>query len=235
MNRCQRYDRTDWRVPTRRELFGLVSHQRINPALPSSHPFMDIFNGYHWTSTQCARLHDQAWYIHMGGARVYRGMKHGSYMVWPVAGPSDRPSTGEGRFIAQTDSFHDRLTCRTWLNGQLLDHEPATWQDALDRISALNRKWVGGYSDWRLPNIRELESLVDVTTHSPAFSPACPISMVKEGYWSSTTSLYEPRYAWVLYAQDGAVGVGYKVLRDFHVLAVRCESQKGTVIQKYHR
>jgi hypothetical protein len=29
----------------------------------------------------CARLPNQAWYIHLGGARVFKGMKHGSYMV----------------------------------------------------------------------------------------------------------------------------------------------------------
>lgn len=81
---------------------------------------------------------------HMGGARTYRGMKHGSYIVWPVAGPSARLSTGEGRFVAQTDSFHDCLTGRTWLNGQLLDHESATWQDSFYPVSALNRGLVGG-------------------------------------------------------------------------------------------
>ena len=230
MNRCQRFGRTDWRLPTRRELFGLISHQHINPALPSGHPFRDVFNGYYWTSTPCARLPDQAWYLHMGGARIYRGMKHGSYMVWPVAGPSARPSTGKDRFVAQTDSFYDRLTGRSWLNNQWLDNEPATWQAALDRVAALNHKRVGGYGDWRLPNIRELESLIDVTAHSPAFSPACPLSAVMEGYWSSTTSIYEPRYAWVLYTQDGAVGVGFKVLRDFHVLAVRCAAHHGMAV-----
>jgi hypothetical protein len=45
MNRCQRFGITDWRVPTRRKLFGLISHQHINPALPCGHPFRDVFNG----------------------------------------------------------------------------------------------------------------------------------------------------------------------------------------------
>lgn len=34
-------------------------------------------------------------------------------------------------------------------------------------------------------------------------------------YWSSTTSMYESRYAWVLYMRDGAVGVGFKPLSEF--------------------
>jgi len=48
------------------------------------HPFTNIFTGYYWTSSSCARLPNQAWYIHLGGARVFKGMKYGSYMVWPV-------------------------------------------------------------------------------------------------------------------------------------------------------
>lgn len=74
----------DWKLPNRRELFSMVSHDAINPCLVQGHPFINVFPGYYWTSTSCARLPDQAWYIHLGGARVFKGMKHGSYMTWPV-------------------------------------------------------------------------------------------------------------------------------------------------------
>ena len=74
----------DWKLPNRRELFSLMSHDAINPSIDSGHPFTGIFHGYYWTSTTCARLPDQAWYIHLGGARVFKGMKHRSNMVWPV-------------------------------------------------------------------------------------------------------------------------------------------------------
>ena len=74
----------DWKLPNRRELFGLMSHEAINPSLPPGHPFVEVFAGYYWTSTTCARLPNQAWYVHLGGARVFKGMKPNSYMVWPV-------------------------------------------------------------------------------------------------------------------------------------------------------
>jgi hypothetical protein len=48
-----------------------------------------------------------------------------------------------------------------------------------------------------------------------------PFARTAEGYWSSTTSVYEPSYAWVLYSLDGAVGVGYKAKPDFYALQVR--------------
>ena len=74
----------DWKLPNRRELFSLMSHEMINPSLPEGHPFTNVFTGYYWTASSCARLPDQAWYLHLGGARVFKGMKYGSYMVWPV-------------------------------------------------------------------------------------------------------------------------------------------------------
>jgi hypothetical protein len=48
-----------------------------------------------------------------------------------------------------------------------------------------------------------------------------PFAVIADGYWSSTTSVYEPSYAWVLYTVDGAVGVGYKAKPDFCAWAVR--------------
>jgi hypothetical protein len=142
-------------------------------------------------------------------------------MVWPVSGGVHERNIIKDRFVKQTISFYDRHTQRTWLNDKCLDTRPMTWQQALDRIKRLNKNNVAGFRDWRLPNIRELESLVDVTSHSPALSVGHLLHIVHEGYWSATTSLYEPRYAWVLYSKDGAIGVGYKPQQDFYFLAIR--------------
>ena len=221
MNRCEHSGRSDWRLPTREDLFSLISHQTINPCLPDSHPFQNVFEGYYWTRTECARLPNQAWYIHMGGARIYRGMKHGSYMVWPVAGDKRVSGQIKDRFVAQEYLFCDRLTQRSWLNDTWLGRGAVTWQQALEQIKKINDEKVAGHRDWRLPNIRELESLVDVSLHSPALAAGHLLNRVHEGYWSATTSLYEPRYAWVLYSKDGAIGVGYKPQQDFYLLAIR--------------
>jgi hypothetical protein len=75
----------NWQLPSRDLLFSLISHQNVNPALPDDHPFDNVFTGYYWTVDSCSRLPDQAWYVHLGGGRVHRGMKHGSYMVWPIS------------------------------------------------------------------------------------------------------------------------------------------------------
>ena len=210
----------NWRLPTRSELFSLISHQYINPSLPEPHPFKNVFNGYYWTQTECSRLPDQAWYIHFGGGRVYRGMKHGSYMVWPVTGTNVEEKSVDNRFHKNSDFIYDATTKRTWLNEKELTQGAVTWKEAINFVKKINTK-KAGFSDWRLPNIRELESLVDTTQHSPAFATGCSFDKIQEGYWSSTTSLYEPKYAWVLYTMDGAIGVGFKPHAEFFILPVR--------------
>jgi len=238
MNREAACGYQDWHLPSRRELFSLVSHDGINPALPFGAPFENVFAGYYWTATTCSRLKDQAWYIHLGGGRVYRGMKYGSYMVWPVrCHPNDhapvsaggrRPDgtsksccSHAGRYEIDNDTVYDRFTGLGWVKMDALSSDRLNWTGALDFIRSMNAASVHGHADWRLPNVRELESLIDVRRHTPALSDGYPFGQIPDGCWSSTTSVYEPRYAWVVYMQDGAVGVGYKKNADFHVWAVR--------------
>jgi hypothetical protein len=213
--------RPPWRLPDRRQLFSLVSHQQINPALPAGHPFRNVFPGYYWTGTLCARRPEQAWTVHLGGGRVQPGMQHASYMVWPVRAPNPPEIPNSDRITPDAEVFHDRATSRTWR--PLMGGEaggPLTWPAALERIAHLNRSLPAARNPWRLPNIRELESLCDPARHSPALLGFWP-GPLPEGFWSATTSRYEPRYAWVLYTRDGAAGVGFKARPDFHALAVR--------------
>jgi hypothetical protein len=227
LNRSRHHGIDDWRMPSRRELFSLISHQHINPALPEGHPFSDVFHGYYWTASECRRLADQAWYIHLGGGRIYRGMKASSYMVWPVAGLQPVDGQVSDRFVIKNSTARDRLTKRMWLKTFDRMDQPVKWEKAFESITALNKKNAGGYADWRLPNIRELESLVDLDRHSPALAVDHPFEHIAEGYWSATTSVYEKRYAWVFYPHDGAVGVGYKPMPDFCAWTVRCDGPQA--------
>ena len=92
---------------------------------------------------------------------------------------------------------------------------------ALALIEAINQASRYGFNDWRLPTIVELESLTDMDRHSPALSFGHPFANVRDFYWSSTTSQYDNQYAWVLYLQDGAVGVGHKPFSGFYLWPVR--------------
>ena len=125
----------------------------------------------------------------------------------------------EPRFEKSVNGFVDRLTNLCWQASADLTGSPSTWEEALNAVRDLNRRSGEGDS-WRLPNINELESLVDCSAHDPALPDAYPFRDVREGYWSSTTSMFEPDWAWALYLNKGAVGVGQKKGAHFHVWAV---------------
>ncbi|NDY70643.1 hypothetical protein DO021_02150 [Desulfobacter hydrogenophilus] len=230
LNRKKFVGRDGWRLPRRRELFLLVSHTRINPAIVHADLFENIFNGYYWTGNTCARLPDQAWYIHAGGGRVVRGMKHQSAMVWPVHDPDEKTNQEktietsidpDQRFQTKNSIVFDRETELQWMRNADVTGRAVTWSQALEKIHQLNREQADGFRDWRLPNIRELESLVALSRHSPAICGTDCFDRVQDFYWSSTTSVYEPAYAWALYTRDGYIGVGHKADAIFFVWPVR--------------
>jgi hypothetical protein len=118
------------------------------------------------------------------------------------------------------DAVIDRLTGLCWLRTADLTGRQVTWSQALAAVADFNQN-AKGSDVWRLPNINELESLVDCSTHSPALPAEHPFRDVREGYWSSTTSMFEPDWAWALYLSKGAVGVGQKWGAHFFVWMVR--------------
>jgi hypothetical protein len=115
----------------------------------------------------------------------------------------------------------DRLTGLEWLRNASLADEIVSWSAALDLVGKLNEKNASPDRQWRLPNVNELESLVDCAHHSPALPAEHPFTSVRETYWSSTTSYFEPDWAWALYLVKGALGVGVKKDPNFHVWPVR--------------
>ena len=95
------------------------------------------------------------------------------------------------------------------------------WEEAHSVIERLNKESYCGYSDWRLPTDKELESLVDRSQHNPALPQDHPFINIKsDWYWSSATFAYDTDYAWVVYLRSGRVSYSHK-LYNYHVWPVR--------------
>ncbi|HMB31818.1 MAG TPA: DUF1566 domain-containing protein [Desulfohalobiaceae bacterium] len=228
---------TDWRLPNKRELRCLMDHGTSRPSLPRGNPFQHVVQTWYWTSTTSAMYLSYAWYGHLEGSRMFWGRKDRDYLVWPVRGKSEvLPMTGEvqcfdlngqamdckdsgadgevragmvwpeQRFKSVQDGILDRLTGLVWTK-QANVGEASTWSQALNMIEDLRHK--SGRA-WHLPNINELESLVDASSSSPALPLGHPFQDVQEVYWSSTSSGLQPDWSYALYMFKGAVGVGQK-------------------------
>ena len=104
-----------------------------------------------------------------------------------------------------------------WAKDANLINGIMTWNDAIDYANNLSLGNGGcgscgtSYTDWRLPNRNELNSLIDASNYRPALPSGHPFTNVQSSYyWSSTTSAYYTNYAWVVYMNFGDVLYYYK-------------------------
>ncbi len=103
-------------------------------------------------------------------------------VVWP-----------EPRFTDNGDgTVTDNLTGLMWTKNANLDGGK-NWNGAIDWCNTLND---AGYDDWRLPNIREMNSLCDYGTYDPGLPGGHPFNNVQYSYWSSTTYACNTDSAW---------------------------------------
>lgn len=96
-----------------------------------------------------------------------------------------------------------------------------SWVDGLDFVKSLNVGVGYGWFGWWLLNICEFESFIDICWYILVFVEGYFFGWVLEGCWFFIISVYELCYVWVVYMQDGVVGVGYKRYVEFHVWVVR--------------
>jgi hypothetical protein len=138
---------------------------------------------------------------------VYQGGDDGFYRKG-VASPVPRfTDNGNG-------TVTDNLTGLMWAQnanqfGQL------NWIAA---ISMCESYAVAGYSDWRLPNAKELQSLIAYQYYNPAvcntggtgqWTPGNPFVAVQSSayYWTSTTFVSTPTWAWVVDLNSGGLSL----------------------------
>ncbi len=75
-----------------------------------------------------------------------------------------------------------------------------TWSAALG-LAAASR--FAGHADWRVPNVKELRSLVEECRTGPAINDTIFPSTPSSSFWSSSPSDYTSTYAWYVYFGNG--------------------------------
>ncbi|MDH5327315.1 MAG: DUF1566 domain-containing protein [Gammaproteobacteria bacterium] len=90
-----------------------------------------------------------------------------------------------------------------------------SWQTALDYVAKLNAEAYLGYRDWSLPNVNELQSLINIENQMTAYPQLSGwlysngFSNIGDQYWSSTTYRIFPGTAWSVHVGSSALVLPY--------------------------
>ncbi|MBK9096299.1 MAG: DUF1566 domain-containing protein [Anaerolineae bacterium] len=154
----------------------------------------------------------------------------GDYVVAPTCcGTTNAYNTPAWTGVRFTDNgdgtVTDNLTALIWLKNANC-FGTRLWATALSDANAL-ASGSCGLSDgsvagnWRLPNVNELHSLIDLTQLNPALPAGHPFTGVQpDGYWASTTYAWVSSYAWYVFLSVGNVS-GFDKTNTIRVWPVR--------------
>jgi hypothetical protein len=174
---------SDWRLPDNRELIAIADYGTANPAIDTI-AFPGTLSSYYWTSTEYGLDPTNAWDVvfDIGANDASRTDKTKLHYARCVRGSQSMPvltDNGNGTVTDETSSL-------VWQ--QTDDNLARKWTDALAYCEGLD---LAGQTDWRLPNIKELMSLLDYRfwprTIDTAYFPSVTTTISLPTYWSSTT------------------------------------------------
>ncbi|MBU2650411.1 MAG: DUF1566 domain-containing protein [Bacteroidetes bacterium] len=213
---------TDWRLPTIKELYSLILFSGLDISGPNPTvfvPFIDdeVFEFGYGDESAGERLIDAQYasltlYVStsMGGMETMFGVNFADGRIKGY--PLTMPGVGDKLFYVKcvrggqnygVNSFSnngngtisDNSTGLMWTQDD--NGEPLSWEEALEHAET---SVFAGYTDWRLPDAKELQSIVDytrspATTSSSAIDPLFNCSQITdEGgnlnfpfCWTSTT------------------------------------------------
>ena len=187
----------DWRMPTINELAYIVNY-----SVPYPGPTIDT--GYfpntaeswnYWSSTTQADNTNIAWYMNFGYGRNSIDYKSKYKYVRAVREEGQPPTYADNGDGTVTDT----LTGLIWQ--QKSSSSTYSWEQALVYCEGLN---LAGYTDWRIPTIKELTSLVDYSRRAPAIDTTFfPDTKATQLYWSSTTYFNYTYGAWYVNFNTG--------------------------------
>jgi hypothetical protein len=206
---------TDWRLPSAKELFSIQDLQRSNPSLDPA-VFTAGTAEYWWSSETQVNDSTKVWVTNAGGGignhrRVETISAGGTKRFHARAVRQPLASTMvSSRFTDNGDgSVTDHLTDLVWQSVPYVDS--LTWEQALGYADTLG---LAGETDWRLPNIKELQSLTDLQHYNPSFDTSYFHTPSQGKYWSSTTLQNQPLQAWYLDSRYGITTYSPKTARN---------------------
>jgi hypothetical protein len=257
---CRIGDYTDWRLPTIKELYSLIMFSGTDPDptsidTSSQKPFIDTkyFKFQYGKPEDGDRIIDSQYTTStiyrsttMGGNKTMFGVNFadGRIKGYPAEATRGREAKGfyvlyvrdntdygKNQFVDNGDgTITDKATGLIWQKSD--SGKGLNWSQALEYADNIE---LAGHSDWRLPNAKELQSIVDYSrcpdiTNSAAIDPVFQVTPItNEGgqkdypsYWTSTSHVSLRGSSGVYISFGRALGFmqnprrGTMVLMDVH-------------------
>lgn len=215
---------SDWRLPTIKEMYSLIIFSGKDTAPETKNnkhiPFInskvfdfaygDLANGERIIDVQCAttnvyksnEVEKTIFGVNFADGRIkgYGNKIRGKDKKFNYLLVRGNVEYGKNDFIDNNDgTVTDKATGLMWTKDD--SKKSMLWQNALKYAENSEK---AGYSDWRLPDAKELQSLVDYSrspahTNSASIDPIFKCSKIKNEagqidypwYWTSTTHISE--------------------------------------------
>lgn len=205
----------NWRLPDSHELFGILDHDK-NPAI-NYQVFTNNNAEYWWTSQTRFDDTTKVWVVNSGG-----GIGAHAKNETISAGGTRRIHTRCVKNVIWQQIYVDNG------NGTITDKKTgliwqkiplSTTKNWFQALYYAENLAFAGYDDWRLPNIKELQSISEINFANPSVNPTFFPSTNSSIYWSSTT-LKSPdtTKAWTVDFQFGLAS--YNLKNENHY--IRC-------------
>lgn len=203
--------RSNWRLPEIQELQNIVNY-----SFPFPEPAIDLAffanstNKIYWSATFYAKNNQDAWGIYFDDGRVFEQPKNTQAAVRFVSSPLE---TNAQKYVISDDGQEvlDTQTGLIWRrcvegmkwNGKTCEGLPFAGMlvESLER--AVSQTRLTG-KNWRLPNIKELSSLVDFSKTDLAIDTTIFPQTPNDQFWSSSPYAMDAFYGWVTHFYYGS-------------------------------
>lgn len=119
-------------------------------------------------------------------------------IIWTNQSQADAPT---GQYVISNGTVFDTKSQLTW------EQNPSMPLVSFDAANAYCQGLSLAGGNWRLPSIKEIQTIVDETRVDPAIDPAVFPNTPLAKFWSSTRMAGDPASAWEIHADYGATGV----------------------------
>ena len=233
--------KSNWRLPSINELIGIAHNGRSSPAIDINYFPNTNIDGAYWSSTPDAYDNEDArnfyskngsdgdWYRNFGG--LVRLVSGGGEPSTLINTPDDRYTVNDNGTVLDKKTMLMWKKCSEGLSGNDCSTGNISTHNWKSALQLAQSDTTADYDDWRLPNIKELRSLVSYDHYNPSINSSIfPNTINNVNYWTSSPHFNTVSDSWFMNFFTGSDGNSDRYYSNFAVRLVRSESEGSSIL-----